>query len=57
MSRITEANVNDIGTFPSGTVATFRVPVGQREAFFELICDTESAMQFLESYAPVEHVE
>ena len=56
MSRITEASVKDIGSFASGTANTFQVSVEQRSDFFKLVCDTQSAMQFLESYAPVEHV-
>ena len=54
MSRITEASVRGIGNFAFGTANTFQVSVERQNDFFELICDTQSGVRFLDAYAPGE---
>ena len=53
MSRITESSVRGIGKFASGTLKNFHVPSERRNEFLDLIFDSQSAISFLDAYAPV----
>ena len=59
MSRITDAVVKKIGHVACGSTASesFQVPTARQNEFFELICDSEKAIEFLDAYAPVDQLQ
>ena len=57
MHQITEASCLSLGSFAIDAVDAFQVHPDKREAFFELICSVQSAVSFLDSYAPVERTD
>ena len=57
MSSITDANVSGIVQNASGSAASqsFQIPTERQCVFFDHVCDSTKALQFLNAYAPVEH--